>query len=62
MTTNLKMQDQLRPILDIITLITIGGDEAEIQDKIAALNAVAIERGMGENYFHRLAHDMVEEG
>jgi len=62
MTTKLKMQDQLRAILEIITLITTDGDEAEIQAKIAALNAVAIERGMGANYFHRLANDMVGEG
>ena len=62
MTTQLKMQDQLSAILEIITLITTEGDDAEIQTKIAALNAVAIERGMGADYFHRLAKDMVEEG
>ena len=56
------MQDQLAAILEIITLIEIGGDDADIQSKITALNVVAIERGMGANYFHRLANDLVDAG
>ena len=62
MTTQPKMQDQLAAILEIITLIEIGGDDAEIHSKITALNIVAVERGMGANYFHRLANDLVDAG